>query len=385
MTVISVLILQFTSSCACNSIHLEHQHEKTKTLKETIKTRLEKRQQAPLRTQTFTWRPSPLMTCFHPKEAARLPGEKPLVYKKGRRPNPLAAGWEALSLPCGQCQGCRIDHSKQMAVRAVHESLMHEENSFLTLTYSPENVPWGGSLVPAHHTLFMKKFRESFAFKKLNPETNRLKKYYEKKIRYYMCGEYGENFSRPHFHYLIFGHAFYDDRYAWTTHNGHQYYRSPSLEKLWPWGYSTIGDVNWETAAYTARYVLKKFTGPRAEDHYTRNFELYNTETRLEPEFARMSLKPGIGADWFHQYGYSDIYDSGDFVVIKGKKFKTPRYYDKLLGEPDELHVHNIKQGRKDKAARNAADQTPARLDARERYLALTLQKLARGYENGTT
>lgn len=384
-TVISVITLQFTAGCACNHTTLEIPNETKETIKETITPRLEKRQQATLWSQTLARRTPPLMTCFHPMEAARLPGEKPLVYKHGQRPKPLAAGWEELSLPCGQCTGCRIDQTKQWAVRAVHESLMHEQNSFLTLTYSPENEPQDGSLVPAHHTLFIKKLRESFAVKKLNPETGRQKKYYAKYIRYYMCGEYGEQLSRPHFHYLIFGHNFDHDRYPWTTHNGHQYYRSPSLEKLWPYGYSTIGDVNWETAAYTARYVLKKLTGPRAEDHYERNDELYNQEVRLEPEFARMSLKPGIGAEWFAKYGYSDIYDSGDFVVIKGKKYKTPRYYDKLLGEPDEVHVYDLKQGRKLKAARNAADSTPARLDVRERYLELTLQKLPRGYENGTT
>lgn len=325
------------------------------------------------------------MTCYHPMEAARLPGEKPLVYKKGQRPKTLSQGWESLELPCGQCRGCRLDRSKQMAVRAVHEALMHEENSFLTLTYAPENEPWGGTLVPDHHTKFMKKFREHFAYKKINPSTGRLKKYYEKKIRFYMCGEYGDQFSRPHFHYLIFGHDFHKDRYPWTMHNGHQYYRSPTLEKLWPYGHSTIGDVTWETAAYTARYVLKKQNGKKAEAHYERPHPHNHAPITLEPEFARMSLKPGIGAQWFEKFGESDIYNSGDFVVINGKKYKTPRYYDKLFGELDELELTNIKQGRKQKAARNAADSTPARLEVREKYLDLRLQQLQRGFENGTT
>ena len=103
-------------------------------------------------------------------------------------------------------------------------------------------------------------------------------------------------------------------------------YRSEELEELWPYGYSTVGEVTFESAAYTARYITKKLTGE----------ETYRYEGK-SPEFALMSRKNGIGGEWFRQYK-SDCYPK-DFVTHKGYKLKPPRYYDKLyeIDNPDEM------------------------------------------------
>ena len=95
-----------------------------------------------------------------------------------------------------------------------------------------------------------------------------------------------------------------------------------------------------------------------------------------------MSLKPGIGSAWFKKYGESDIYDSGDFVVIDGKKYKTPRYYDKLLEDLDEQKLFNIKKARLAKSEERAEDQTRERLLVREKVQHIRADKLKRGYEN---
>ena len=183
------------------------------------------------------------MTCFAPLEATQEAGKKPIIWKKGKRPKHLANGTKHLELPCGQCIGCRLEKSRQWATRCIHEAQMHEDNCFITLTYDDENIPWDGSLNKQHFQAFMKRLRWH----------NK-----EKKIRYFHVGEYGEQLSRPHYHALIFNHDF-DDKELWTVNDEMRLYTSEKLQKIWPMGFSTIGSVTWETAAYCSRYIMKKY------------------------------------------------------------------------------------------------------------------------------
>ena len=157
---------------------------------------------------------------------------------------------QAVSLPCGQCIGCRLERSRQWAMRCVHEAQLHEHNCFITLTYDDTHLPSDQSLHYRDFQLFIKRLRKRF------PTT---------KISYYMAGEYGENFGRPHYHACIFGLDFHDKKLWKRTTSGSLIYRSSDLEALWPFGYSSIGDVNFESAAYVARYIMKKQTN---KQHY---------------------------------------------------------------------------------------------------------------------
>ena len=298
------------------------------------------------------------MACYRPIEGYRRT-DGAISFKR----DSLTTG-QLMAVPCGRCIGCRLDRSKQWAVRCVHENMMHDESCFLTLTYDDKHLPPDESVSRVVHQRFMKRLR-----KEVSP----------KKLRFYMCGEYGEKLARPHYHYLIFGHQF-KDRYYWTTHNGHKYYRSATLEKVWPYGHALIGNVTLETAAYTARYVLKKFTGPDSPEHYAK-VTRYGELVTVEPEFCLMSLKPGIGKEWFEKYGQNDVYDTGDFVAIGGRKYRTPKYYDKLLGDLDERELLRVKRERKIKAQPFAANNTPERLRVREVVQTERAKKLIRGYE----
>lgn len=206
-------------------------------------------------------------------------------------------------LPCGQCYACRIARSRDWATRCVLEArAFGDNNSFITLTYDPEYMPSDMSLHKEDFQKFMKRLRKNSGLK----------------IRYYMCGEYGELHGRPHFHACLFGYK-PDDLYVWSIHDCVKLYRSPFLEKCWPFGFVTVGDVTYESAAYVARYVLKKKTGLIAEEHYN---------GRL-PEYTNMSLKPGIGQTYFEKYS-EEIYNR-DFVIIRdGIKAKVPRYFDSI-------------------------------------------------------
>lgn len=246
------------------------------------------------------------------------------------------------------------------AARMVHEAQQHSENCFITLTYSNEHLPAGGTLVKSHLQKFFKRLRKSVN---------------EKKIRYYAVGEYGEKLSRPHYHAIVFGHDF-RDRVLFSRGHDYLLYLSAQLSDLWTAGHSTVGDVNAATCAYVARYVTKKVTGARAAEHYERVSLSTGEVYSVLPEFAVMSRRPGIAAGWFDRYR-SDVFPD-DFVLLDGKKSKTPRFYDKLLERLDPDELEKIKLKRLAAAKKRADNNTPERLDVRERVLKAKLQTLER-------
>lgn len=219
----------------------------------------------------------------------------------------------------------------------THECQMHRENSFITLTYSPKHLPENQTLVLKHIQDFIKRLRRRTG----------------KNIRYYHCGEYGSKQGRPHYHLVLFGHDF-SDKYEFMRRGTYPVHRSPLLESLWPFGFSEIGTVTWESISYVARYVTKKM------DDATRS-DVNSGEIRL-PEYSTMSRRPAIGRAWFEKW-WLDVYPS-DFIVINGKKMSPPKYYDILLEKhaPDMwAHVRNIRIAKRDRE-----NQTPARMAIRK-------------------
>lgn len=253
-----------------------------------------------------------------------------------------------MQLPCGQCSGCRVERSRDWAVRCVHEAACHEHSVFVTLTYSDEHLG-SLSLVYRDFQNFMRRVRRA-----------------KPGVRFYACGEYGENFERPHWHALLFGCFFEDREPVRKLDSGFQLYRSGELEGLWPFGFSSIGDVTFESAAYVARYVCKKVTGMAAESHYEYVDIGSGEVSQRRPEFNRMSLKPGIGARWFARFG-SEVYPE-DVVVINGVKVSPPKYYDKLLGKQDAAALEEVEFARFLRSSNEsfAGENSPARLAVRE-------------------
>lgn len=275
------------------------------------------------------------MPCYFPLTGWRG-RQGAIVFKRQSALDPT----RPMRLPCGQCAGCRLEKSRQWAVRCVHEASQWEYNCFLTLTYRTEDLPKSMSLEPEHMTKFWK----------------RLRKKYGQSIRYFYCGEYGERSGRPHYHACVFNHAF-SDQTLWKadTGSGSPLYRSAELERLWPYGFSTIGQVTFESAAYVARYVMKKRTGDASKDYYSYVDSDGVVHDRL-PEFVRMSRRPGIGAGWIKRYR-GDVYP-GDFVILGGHKFRPPRFYDEQL---EEEVLKDIKKKRVSNAEKHSEDQTPER------------------------
>lgn len=301
------------------------------------------------------------MACFYPLRAFKVssPGEKDrIVFAERKKHEGRFGALRPSEIACGQCFGCRLERSRQWAVRCMHEASLYDQNSFVTLTFDDDNIPFRSSLEYATFQKFMK----------------RLRKHMKQQVRFYMCGEYGEQTMRPHFHAILFNCGFDDRQKFRLLDSGCKLYTSKTLEKLWPFGMSSIGEVTFESAAYVARYVMKKMTGPGAEDHYRRVDE--HGEYQLTPEFSHMSLKPGIGAPWLEKYA-KDIYPL-DYAVVGGKKLKPPKYYDRILQRVDVDSYEWLKYDRGVEAEKFADDNTEDRLAVKEHVLMAKMNQYRR-------
>lgn len=145
------------------------------------------------------------------------------------------------------------------------EGYKHDASCFITLTYSDDELPYVEtpeghlpSLCRRDVQLFVKRLR-----KKLSKHFGELGRF-----RFYICGEYGPQTNRPHYHGILFG---VDAGYAdW-------------INRAWSQGMTSVFPATTETMQYVAGYVTKKIVKPRTKKDY-----------RVK-EFGLMSRKPGIG------------------------------------------------------------------------------------------
>lgn len=266
----------------------------------------------------------------------------------------------SFSLPCGGCIGCKIDRSRDWATRCYHEAQMHEFNSFITLTYANEHLPPDYGIHVKVWQLFMYRLRQF-----IKPT----------KVRFFASGEYTDPPAyRPHYHALIFGYQFADITH-WKTERGNPIYISKSLQKLWPYGHSTIGNVTHRSSGYVARYVMKKQNGDsdQAVAFYNRVHPITGKVHQVKREFCVQSRRPGLGTTWYHKYK-SDIFPC-DFVIVDGKKHSVPRFYTKKLSEEES---DDIKRKRKSDSYKRKPDNTPERLAVREEVKLYAINQLKR-------
>lgn len=288
------------------------------------------------------------MACFHPIRAFQLADRSIKFIERGdvRR---------VLDLPCGQCVGCRLERSRQWAVRCMHECQSHEFSSFATLTYSGDVMP---SLSYRDFQLFMKRLRHSFP-----------------NVRFYMCGEYGGDYGRPHFHAILFGVAFSDRLYFRESSPGCKIYTSQRLSSIWGHGFASVGDVTFDSAAYVARYACKSALPGHDGKRMSVDSGFVDCDTGeywpFVREFNRMSLGSGpdklggIGCSWFKKYR-AEVFEN-DYVVLNGVKMKPPKYYKHLLEVCDAESSEFVSFQRGIKAEDFAADNSDVRLAVRER------------------
>lgn len=273
------------------------------------------------------------MACFHPLRAFRLEdGSVSFSALSG-------SDREQLLLPCGKCDGCRLERSRQWAVRCMHEAQLHESNCFVTLTYDDAHCP--PELVPRDMQLFLKRLRKV-------GKSDKLKRDVSQGIRFFGSGEYGERTNRPHFHILLFNCDF-SDKYE----VGKELFHSDFLASVWTVGGHRIGEVTARSANYVAQYSMKKLGSRLHCDS--------DGVVRQKP-FLRMSRRPGIGHAFVERYS-SDL--AHGFLVHDGERGAIPRAYKKKL---DPEVVAQYEAAFCAVLRRNGSDRNdPARLCAGER------------------
>lgn len=314
------------------------------------------------------------MSCFSPLKGYRA--------KNGGITFRASEGSVKMNVPCGQCLGCRHDRARAWMARIIHEAELWDDNWFVTLTYrAKENadaeqlenewyVPADMSLDKSHVQLFLKRLR------KRRPG---------QKIRYFCAGEYGDGNGRPHYHLILFNVDF-PDRVKYRD-GAHPLWTSEELERIWPYGFNTLGNVTADSAGYTAQYCIKKATGRLAEDHYARLDPETGEVYWLEPEFALMSR--GHRCKLHKKLGYTDKYCDkcslaigrkyyelykNDFypadqtcLVDKGVVKGTSRFHLDLL-KADQLDLYEkVKKHRRAFQKAHEYDSSPKRLEDRFR------------------
>lgn len=292
------------------------------------------------------------MACYHPIRAYDVSGKYDLKRKIVFSVNPyeeekLVADGRLLQLPCGQCIGCRLQYSRDWANRCMLELYYHKSAYFATLTYNDAHLPrsWSvdketgeafpaATLVPGDFQKFMKRLR--FRFK-------------DQQIRFFGAGEYGSESFRPHYHVILFGLELPDLQLLKQSRLGDQYFVSESFQSCWrdldgqDIGYTLLGSVSWETCAYVARYIMKKQKGA---------LSVFYEDLGIESEFSRMSLKPGIGFQYYQDH--KDTMWKFEKINVStkngGLSFPPPRSYTRFLAADDPVLAEEISSIRKFKA-----------------------------------
>lgn len=296
------------------------------------------------------------MSCYHPLKRFILPNgdgfvcgrDVNFVIRDGSKWRGVCnehgtAGRDYITqfqyIPCGSCIGCRLDYSRNWADRMCMEASFHESNYFLTLTYDDDHLPSPNYIVDVDTGEVVESPFRSLSLKAMQDFMKRLRKNSHQKVRYYLAGEYGDLTFRPHYHLILFGLKLDDMMPFKRSKQGFVYYTSDFIRKCWPYGNHFVTNFSWETAAYTARYVMKKLKGRDAV--FYKNFA-------IEPPFTLMSTRPGIGRDYYND-NKDYIYRFDGFYLSNhpGIKIKPPRYFDKLYDLEYPENMEEVKRKRK--------------------------------------
>lgn len=193
---------------------------------------------------------------------------------------------KGMVLRCGKCISCRLQRSREWSLRMLHESSYWDCNCFVTLTYNDEHLPEGLTLVKRDYQLFLKRLRKDL----------------KRPLRYFLAGEYGERYVRPHYHVVFFGVSASD---------------YDSINRCWAKGFVKVDVLTEGRIKYCVKY-LHKVSGVKADKDYW-------TSNGLLPPFVVQSN--GIGERAAYDL-YKSLQDKR-YITLHGRKYGVPRYYRK--------------------------------------------------------
>lgn len=280
------------------------------------------------------------MRCLSPRTVCFLADGKTISWS----PKKYSKEYAPFQLPCGKCIECRLQYAREWSIRCIHEAQMHDENSFITLTY---REPCNPRLQYADFQAFMKRLRFHYP---------------NQQIGFFTTGEYGDKTKRPHWHAIIFNWRPRDCEYKYSNHRGDKVYSSETLDKIWGHGITEVGSVTIESAGYCARYAAKKLSHGKDEEH------------DFHP-ISRKSNKNAIGKKFLEQY-WPDMFNHGYVLLPDGSRTSIPRYYTKWLQKHQPAAWEKYITLTKRKQCENAAQKTEKQKADYERQ---TTARIARG------
>lgn len=207
-------------------------------------------------------------------------------------------------VPCGRCFNCLVNKRSQWAFRLNIEREYSSSSHFITLTYDNDHLPFHVENGKIYHVLnkdFMKIW--------LKRIVQYCRKYYHCNIKYYLCGEYGWEHGRPHYHMHLFNFPLDVDLFDF-------------LSSRWPYGSFFIGSTNIGSSMYTTKHNLTKILSSIINPNYE--------VEQVSPPF--MLCSKGIGRAFFEKLvskssNNSIVYNNIPYVPLDGNRIPTPRYY----------------------------------------------------------
>lgn len=210
-----------------------------------------------------------------------------------------------IPVPCGKCPECLARRVSGWSFRLMEEDKRATSSHFVTLTYDTKHVPITRNgfmtLDKTDVQKFMKRLRKAESLISQNI------------LKYYLCGEYGGNTKRPHYHMIIFNVS-----------------KISLIETSWNLGQVNYGKVSEASVGYTLKYMNKRKQIPQ-----------HRNDDRLQ-EFSLMSK--GLGASYLtpktERYHNADLFNRVCLTIAGGKKIAMPRYYkDKLYTESQRQQI----------------------------------------------
>lgn len=278
------------------------------------------------------------MSCFHPNtifylRSPRADGKLYTAYcvtdidriryddfckRSGCKLPPLVAGCQIVGndfyiknrvlVPCGSCLACRQAKAKEWASRCMMELEEAKKAVFITLTFDDFHFGSKNEIDKRDLQLFFKRLRHLVG-----------------SFRYFACGEYGGQSGRKHYHAILFGLGLEDLAISGCVRDGEKpLYLSDFIMQAWPFGFSSVGEADFASILYVARYGQKSLEEKKGG-------------------FLMMSRRPGLGVSYFKKH--LEEFKDGT-VYLAGQVFSVPAYFrtfyersfdDRLLALADAL------------------------------------------------
>ena len=296
------------------------------------------------------------MPCYKPYLGFQSPSGK--VYFSPDRKNE----WPMIPIPCGKCLGCRLEYSRQWAIRCTKEASLHKDNCFITITYDDKFLPKKG-VSKKDCQDFLKRLRRSIEYHNLSCcETG---------LRYFLCGEYGSRTCRAHYHAILFGFR-PSDLISFGYENGHNIYISPFLTDVWGMGNVIVGEsVTFESCAYVARYIMKQYE-KKGDSSYDEFYKIFRKD------FILSSRRPAIGFGFFEK-NQRELERLDKVLIRDGVVSLPPKYFSKKLKERNPERYEELKQKRIEAAPKETLLRTMKRLHAARVIKEKQIERLKRG------